>query len=303
MPCYSPLKGYRSRVDVDPGAKSRITFNPLKAINSHVVTSFPCGQCIGCRMDRVSQWGLRCMHEASQHEANSFLTLTYDDQNLPADYSVQVVEAQLFMKRLRDHLGTKIRHFTCGEYGDKDGRPHYHSLIFGYDFRSDRTLWGHSKDGDPIYTSPTLAKAWSFGHAWIGSVTYQSACYVAGYIQKKIGGDKAPSHYLRTHPKGYLTQVQPEFATQSRRPGIGSTWFERYKSDAFPSDFLVVDGKEVPVPRYYATKLTEKELKPIKLKRKLRTASPRAKANSTPARLLVRETVRKDRLSRLKREL
>lgn len=302
MPCYSPLKGYRSLVGVDQGGKPRITFNPLKAINSHVVTSFPCGQCIGCRMDRVSQWGLRCMHEASQHQANSFLTLTYDDAHLPVDYSVQVKVMQDFMKRLRDHLPTKVRFFACGEYGDQDQRPHYHSLIFGYDFAEDRKLWGSSQ-GEPIYTSPTLAKAWSFGHAWIGSVTYQSACYVAGYVQKKIGGDKAASHYLRMHPKGYLTQVQPEFATQSRRPGIGAGWFAKFKSDAFPSDFLVIDGKEVPVPRYYASKLSEEELKPIKRKRKQRTASPKAKLNNTPARLLVRETIRKDRLSRLKRTL
>lgn len=302
MPCYSPLKGYRSREGVDPGQKSRITFNPLKALNSHVVTSFPCGQCVGCRMDRVSQWGLRCMHEAQMHHANSFLTLTYSDEHLPADYSVKVEEMQLFMKRLRHHLGSQVRFFGCGEYGDTDSRPHYHALIFGCDFSSDRKFWGQS-NGEPLYTSDTLAKAWSFGHAWIGSVTYQSACYVAGYVQKKIGGEKAASHYLRTHPKGYAVQVQPEFATQSRNPGIGADWFNKYKTDAFPSDFLVVDGKEVPVPRYYTSKLTEEEAKPIKRKRKQRTASPQAKANNTPARLLVRETVRKDRLSRLKRTL
>lgn len=301
MTCYSPLKGYRTRLDTEPGAKSRITFNPLKAINSHIVMSLPCGQCIGCRVDRVAQWGLRCTHEASQHKANAFLTLTYDDEHLPADYSVHVREMQLFNKRLRKEIGP-FRFYACGEYGDQGQRPHYHSLIFGYDFAEDRQLIKRTEFGN-LYTSAQASKVWSFGNIWIGDVTYKSASYVAGYVIKKIGGDPAASHYQRLHPKGYLVQVQPEFATQSRRPGIGHTWFDKFKTDAFPSDFLVVDGKEVPVPRYYTNKLTEQEARPIKLKRKLRASSPSAKADSTPARLDVRETIRKDRLSRLKRTL
>lgn len=121
---------------------------------------------------------------------------------------------------------------------------------------------------------------------------------------KKMNGDLAPSHYLRTHPKtGLLVQVEPEFAVQSTRPGIGAAWFQQFKSDAFPSDFVVVDGRQKPVPRYYSLKLNEEELTPIKRKRKLAASSPGQKANRTKERLAVRETVKQSRLSRLKRTL
>lgn len=296
MTCYSPLKAWRPLSKIDGG---RLVFNSLKALNPDNPIHVPCGQCIGCRMDRVSQWGLRCMHESQMHERSSFLTLTFSDDHLPEDYSVRVRDLQLFNKRLRKLMGP-FRFFGCGEYGDETLRPHYHVLVFGHDFYQDRKLIKETDFG-PLYTSELASRAWPFGNIWIGSVTYKSASYVAGYVVKKIGGDQAATHYLRAHPNGTIHQVQPEFATQSRRPGIGSTWFDRFKSDAFPSDFLVVDGQQVPVPGYYANKLTEEEFKPIQRKRA--RARLKHKANSTPARLEVRKIVKTERLKRLKRTL
>lgn len=318
MPCYAPLKGFRSLDGVEKGGKPRISFNPIKAINSAHAMVLPCGQCIGCRMDRVEQWGLRCMHEAQMHEHNSFLTLTYDDEHLPADYSIRKPVFQKFMKRLRFDLLSKIRFYACGEYGDQNGRPHYHALIFGWDFHADRKLIKRTEFGN-LYTSEQASKAWPYGNIWIGDVTYKSASYVAGYVSKKITGEAAPTHYLRLHPKGYLCQVEPEFQLQSQ--GIGRDWFAKYKTDAFPSDFCVVEGRQVAVPRYYLNKLKEGETETpapqgrvlrhassapsakITRKRKLRAASPKAKWNNSPERLKVRETIRKDRLKLLKREL
>lgn len=299
VPCYNPWKAYRGR-DAATG-QAFITNNPAKAINSSNPITLPCGGCIGCRLDRVAQWAIRCHHEAQMHEFNSFITLTFDDAHLPEDYSVDVRTWQLFMKRLRKSVPLPLRFFACGEYGAETLRPHYHALIFGYAF-PDRDFYMTSKGGDRLYQSQQLSKAWPYGLALLGDVTYQSAQYVAGYCMKKIGGDLAASHYLRTHPvTNVVCKVQPEFSVQSRRPGIGSTWFDKFHSDAFPSDFLVVDGKMHPVPRYYSLKLDERALTLIKRKRK-RASLPR-KANSTPERLKVREEVRKARVSRLKRTL
>lgn len=296
MTCYAPLKAWRPSSNIDGG---RLVFNSLKALNPDNPIGLPCGQCIGCRMDRVSQWGLRCMHESQMHSRSSFLTLTFNDEHLPSDYSVRVRDVQLFNKRLRKLMGP-FRFFACGEYGDENQRPHYHALCFGHDFHQDRKLIKVTDFG-PLYTSELASKAWPFGNIWIGSVTYKSASYVAGYVAKKIGGDAAASHYLRTHPNGTVHQVNPEFATQSRRPGIGATWYEKFKSDAFPSDFLVVDGQQVPVPAYYANKLTEEEFKPIQRKRAV--SRRKHKQDSTPDRLEVRKTIKLERLNRLKRTL
>lgn len=301
MPCYSPLKAYRSVEKHDASGKPRLTFNSLKAINSALPLHLPCGQCIGCRLDRSEAWAVRCSHEAQMHQANAFITLTYDDAYLPHDYSVDKRVFQLFMKRLRKSLSGKIRFFACGEYGSENLRPHYHALIFGYGF-PDRQLFKRSPTGD-LFTSEHLTQSWGYGHCTLGDVTYESAGYTAQYAMKKIGGDIATNHYTRIHPKGHLVQVQPEFGLASRRPGIGSTWFDKFKSDAFPSDFLVVDGRQVPVPQYYLLKLTEDHQKPIKRKRKLKSANPKRKANRTKERLAVRQAVREARLSKLKRTL
>lgn len=305
MTCYSPYKAFRG-VAKHPSGKPVLTFNPIKAINSTNPLTLPCGKCIGCRIDRSRDWAIRCHHEAQMTQfttGNSFLTLTYDDDNLPEDYSVQKTVAQTFMKSLRHQLYPhKIRFLTCGEYGELTLRPHYHSLIFGYDFRSDRKFYKENANGDRLYTSELLSKCWTFGQALLGDVSYQSAAYVARYVMKKINGDEAARHYLRTHPKTGLTvQVQPEFMLPSMRPGIGSSWFEKYKSDVFPSDFLVVDGKQHPVPRYYLKKLEEEEIKKIKRQRK--RASLPHKQNSTPERLAVREVVKTSQILKLKRTL
>lgn len=252
-------------------------------------------------MSHAEEWALRCYHESQMHEANSFITLTYSDKYLPDDYSVDVRTWQLFMKRLRELVPTKLRFFACGEYGDETLRPHYHALIFGWDFHDDRKLFKVER-GSNLYESPTLSKAWTFGSALLGGVTYKSAAYCARYVVKKVGGPKAADHYIRVHPlTSELVRVKPEFATQSRRDGLGTTWFNKYKSDAFPSDFLVADGTMHRVPRFYDRKLAEAELEDLKRKRK-RKALPH-KSNNTPERLQVRQQVALSRESLLKRGL
>lgn len=290
MPCFRPWKGFRSLDGVEAGGKPRLTNNPIKAINSQDPVTLPCGRCNGCLQDRKEQWALRCYHESQMHEYNSFITLTYNNDHLPDDYSVNVRTFQLFMKRLRDDLPTRIRFFGCGEYGDLDQRPHYHALIFGYSF-PDRQLFERSPTGD-TFTSQQLSKAWPYGFATLGDITYASAKYVAGYVMKKTHSASSADALWRTHPlTGSPVKVQPEFALQSRRPGIGATWYAKYKTDCFPSDFLIVEGKHHAVPRYYSLKLEEEERRQLSIKRRLRAAQPRQKANRTKDRLAVREEV------------
>lgn len=80
--------------------KRAITFKREQALNGQEI-QLPCGQCIGCRLEHSRQWAMRMMHEASLHEENCFLTLTYDEENIPPDHSLKVEHFQKFMKRLR----------------------------------------------------------------------------------------------------------------------------------------------------------------------------------------------------------
>ena len=301
MPCWSPNKAFRSAERHERTGKQLLTFNPLKAINSTNPIILPCNTCIGCRLDRIETWATRCHHEAKMHEYNSFITLTYSDEHLPEDYSVSKREWQLFMKRLRKDLNCKVRFFMGAEYGPQTLRPHYHALIFGYAF-PDRKYHSTGPRGDRLYSSEQLDRAWPYGERnLIGDVTPQSARYCAGYAMKKISGDRAAAHYTRTHPRSGLTvQVQPEFQLQSL--GLGRDWFDNFKDDAFPSDFLVIDGRQVAVPRYYFNKLREEEKDALTRVRKQKAAQPNKKWNRSPERLKVRAEVQASRLVKLKRD-
>lgn len=252
------------------------------------------------------------MHEKQLSERSAFISLTFADEHLPDDYGVHVRDLQLFNKRLRKARGP-FRFFACGEYGDENLRPHYHSIIFGHDWAEDRYLWRVSERGHPLYRSPSLEKLWPFGHVEIGDVTYESAAYVARYVLKKITGKMAADHYSRVHPiTGEVHQVNPEFVTMSTggrggQGGIGSAWFDRYSMDAIPSDFLMVNGKRVPVPRYYLKKQKATEdglnVPSLHMETHRKQRARQHADNNTPERLQTREEVLAHKLAQKKREL
>jgi len=302
MPCYSPLHGYKSKLTTANGRRA-ITFNRSAGFTD-VALTVPCGVCIGCRIDRSREWAIRCVHEAKTHARSCFITLTYDDDHLPVNKSLDKTHLQKFFKRLRKKCGP-FRYFASGEYGDKTERPHYHAIIFGLDFSEDRKRHSYNKQKQPIYKSQTLTETWGLGHCTIGAFSYQTAAYTARYVMKKRVGKHADDHYTRVDlSSGDIYNINPEFACMSLKPGIGSDWYDKFKKDAFPSDFLIVDGKKHPVPRYYADKLKKEDEtlhKKIKIKRKL--AQKLAAYHSTSWRLRTREECKKAQISRLTRSL
>lgn len=245
------------------------------------------------------------MHERQLHEESSFLSLTYSDENLPAGGTLKKNDFQAFMKRLRKSIEPKkIRFFQCGEYGDDNLRPHYHAILFGHEF-PDKLVVGKNDEGDPLYESAALNFLWRQGRVWIGAVTRKSAAYVARYVLKKLNGEPARLKYARVDPStGELFQVIPEYITMSLRPGIGSTWFEKYKTDVYPDDYIVAEGKKIKVPAFY-DKLLEKE-DPTTLencKGKRRARGQQKEIDNTPERLRVREIVKLETIKNLKRKL
>lgn len=302
MPCYHPIRAFKSLSRGDNG-KYGITFNSTKALIEGSSLLLPCNNCIGCKIDRSRDWATRCWHEAQMHEDNTFITLTYNDEHLPPDYGLHVRVWQTFMKRLRKSIEpTKVRFFACGEYAPRNLRPHYHALIFGYQF-PDLKLWSNKRD-NRLYTSEALQKLWPYGFSTVGTVTHQSSGYVARYIMKKVAGEDEYSrdYYTRIHPvTGTENQVKKEFCVQSRRPGLGSSWFDKYSTDAFPSDFIIMDGKKIPVPKFYSKKLAEEARQKIIRQRKRK--SLQRKPDNTPERLRVREQVKLAQIQQLKREL
>ncbi len=247
------------------------------------------------------------------HEENCFITLTYADEHLPRGLVKR--DVQTFLKRLRLELAPlKVRFLLCGEYGELTKRPHYHLCLFNYDFHADRTKDRTNKQGDPLFTSPQLDKAWGKGNCLIGGLNRQSAAYVARYVVKKQLGTLGEYEYRqfgtqqRFKPKNlsgpYLHDLLPPFSTMSRRPGIGETWFAKFHTDVLPCDNVVLDGKQMPVPSYYDTLYArlrgDLALEAVKLKR--HNKALRHRENNTPERLLVRLTCAEARIKHFKRD-
>lgn len=283
MPCYKPLSAWKN-----PNTE-KMVFKFTPNMLNWEFFELPCGQCIGCRLEKSRQWAMRCMHEASLHEYNSFLTLTYSTENLPAGNSLCKRDLQLFMKRLRKHHDSKISYFACGEYGDNSLRPHYHAIIFGYD-PPDKKPHQRSKNGEMLYTSESLNSLWTYGHSIIGNVSFESAAYVARYCLKKRTGLGSDHHY-----KGR----EPEYAVMSLKPAIGKEWLKKWKTDVFPHDYVIMRGKKMKPPRYYDNLLSEEALAAIKASRK-ESAELHAD-NNTSARLLVREEIQLRKQNQLRR--
>lgn len=277
-----------------------------------------CGQCVGCRLERSRVWAVRCMDESSLYSANVFITLTYDNEHLPPDNGLHYRDFQLFMKRLRNKYGDGIRFYMCGEYGELRGRPHFHALLFNFDF-PDKYKWCMRKKL-PSFRSPTLdglprgavdrslvdpTCLWPNGHAEIGSCTFESAAYIARYIMKKqLGKDAAATYEWPDPVTGEIHDRRPEFTNMSRRPGIGKEWIEKFVHDVYPHDFKIVNGRKTKPPRYYDKHfeaLDPLAYEDLKWGREL-AAQLRADDN-TPERLAVREQVAQARVSQLKRTL
>ncbi len=296
MPCFKPLEGFRS-------PSGGIMFSRHQSLG--LPMTVPCGQCTGCRLERSRQWAVRCMHEVSLHEESCFLTLTYSDEAMPENGSLVKSDFQKFVKRMRKRFA--FRYFHCGEYGEETKRPHYHALLFGFDF-PDKVPWRESK-GYEIWRSPILEKLWPHGNSEIGSATFESAAYVARYCVKTLqnlrfrSGDRESylealdREYSRVDEEtGELILVAPEYVTMSRRPGIGTGWFEKFSAEVYPSDEVIVRGRSSTPPRFYDKLYGESSPEDMSDVQKARNRA-RSREDEVPARLRVREVCAEARIS------
>lgn len=302
MPCYFPLRAYKGKSE--DGCKIRVVFRRPESWRGESL-SLPCGQCVGCRLERSRQWATRCVHEASLYEDNCFVTLTYDDEHLPKDGGLVLEDFQLFMKRLRKKYGKGVRYYHCGEYGEQFKRPHYHALLFNHDFRDKKFF--SERNGNRVFTSDTLSGLWKKGFSVIGDVTFESAAYVARYVMKKVTGGPA---------KEFYGERRPEYSTMSRRPGIGKAWFDKYRGDVYPADRVIIRGAISRPPRFYDTQLGKVDassLALLKIEREknswkfvedyLSNGKRILVPDNCDSRLRVKEVVKRAQIATLRREL
>lgn len=191
----------------------------------------PCGHCVACRIARSREWAIRILHETEFWESSCFVTLTYRDEDLPPNGSLERDALTKYFKRLRKDLGDrKIKYYACGEYGDTYGRPHYHAIIFGLNALKDKKI---------------IESNWPYGWVKVGGVSYDSARYVAGYVQKKLYGKESKQY----EDRGIL----PPFSRISK--GVGERYVEKYWNKLYQQETVTVRGVPMGLPRYYQKKL------------------------------------------------
>jgi len=297
--------------------------------NPNLLEGLPCGQCVGCRLERSRQWAVRMMNEADLHSDNFFITLTFDDEHLlkrDNPLSLDKKEFQDFMKRLRRRISDPndkffipsfsellpkdernyVRFFMCGEYGELFKRPHYHAVLFGIDF-PDKQL--HKiKDGMRYYTSDFIRELWPYGFNVITDVTFDTCAYVARYIMKKHLGQDAWKNYFDyiDEETGELIGHRiPEYTTMSRRSGIGKLWLDKYLQDVYPRDKIFMRNRGfMKPPKYYDTQY--EIINPLDYSRIKRDRIDQAiirSDNSTPERLHAAEVIKLQQINVLKRNL
>ena len=281
MACFGPLTAYYGK-DVNPVTGRRPLVFRKDRSHSGIALQVPCGQCIGCKLERSRQWAMRCLHEMKMHSESAFVTLTYEDSTLPAHGSLHKRHLQLFMKRLRKQRPTGLRFYGCGEYGGITGRPHYHVLLLNTCFSDmKKRSWGLERQEHETYASAELRELWPYGENVIGEVNFETCAYVARYCTKVVTGDRAAAYYgLR----------EPEFAVMSRRPGLGLEWFRKYHEEAYAHDSGIINSRECPLTRYYDGKfelLDSSRLEDIKLARRRRAVAN--KSDNTSRRRWTKE--------------
>lgn len=295
MACYHPLRAWRAPPMFLTEKGRSISF---KSVPGFEEIQLPCGQCIGCRLERSRQWALRCVHEATLHDVNCFITLTYDDAHLPKDGSLNLEDIQNFFKRFRERIAPqKLRFFQCGEYGTLLKRPHHHACIFGYDF-PDKELFFRSASGFCVWRSPMLESLWPFGYSSIGDLTFETAAYTARYIMKKVTGRDSDLHYHG---------LKPEYITMSRRPGIAADWAKKYFSDIYPKDFVTIKGGIKCRPAKFYDRLFDEfhheDMKIVKANREKFALDHNLELDNTEIRLKVKEECKLLTIKQLKRNL
>jgi hypothetical protein len=229
-------------------------------------TVVPCGSCRFCRLQTQKTWAARILLESYFHPANSFVTLTYDDDHVPTMDGVQVLLRQdfdKFTRRLRDltRSNKPLRYFGVGEYGSETWRPHYHFILFGHG----------------VGIEPIVNLAWKDaardqekkGFTQVSELTFDRAMYTVGYTIKK----------MTKHDDPYLKGRPPEFAKSSNgrngggaigTPALGwlaDTMGKAALVDGKPGPLLRahgdvfntvrIEGKVLPLGRYMRRKLRD----------------------------------------------
>lgn len=222
----------------------------------------PCGKCPNCRSKQRYDLSSRIYLETAFSASSYFITLTYDEDNLPRLCSGRLgfdkKQVQDFLKRFRRYIEPiQLRYFlTCEfgdgkeaqeylqQYGQEYGRSHYHAIFI---FNSKLSLRS---------CRDFLQRAWPFGRVQADTCNIGRIQYATQYALKD------EEYFYKEYEKG---DASKPFRLFSLRPGLGAgfgndekpiiKYLEGYivNDGLHPRDRIRIDGQLRGVPRYYRT--------------------------------------------------
>lgn len=185
----------------------------------------PCGRCKPCQIQKAAEWATRITAELSYCDEACWITLTYSDKYLPPSGSLSKTTLQWFLRELRRKFPPKtLKYFANGEYGETNGRCHYHIVLLGI-----------------ARTSEWFEKIWPYGNVFVGTVTKDSARYTAEYMLKEVSSQEEYGH------------LKPPFLLQSK--GLGAQYADDNAENIKANKAVYIDGKPKGIPRYYKKRL------------------------------------------------
>lgn len=216
------------------------------------------------------EWVTRLELESSCHVDKTFLTLTYrdapqmqgpllPDQERPGPTLIRK-DLSDWLKRLRvtyqraNETSLPLRFYACGEYGDKNERPHYHVILFGYaGCCYGRSRYDDGRTVDCCYRCDMIRDTWKHGIVQVEPLASAHIRYVAGYVMKKM----TSKHDTR------LKGRAPEFAAMSlQNGGIGApavdklvTRHHQARHNYDVKDDIVINGKRMRIGRHLKKKM------------------------------------------------
>lgn len=309
MPCFYPIKAWQTRK-----GEKLVFEQPHQPARQLQV---PCNYCLGCLIQQSIHWQVRIQHEASFYDHNQFVTWTYNNKNLPTDGALRFADHRQVIKKIRkDRAPQTFRYFGVGEYGGKDQRPHFHTILFGLEL-DDLVLHTRNQHGQNIYTSDYIDRMWGKGHCYIGAVEKSSARYVASHAEKSLKALKSiwtrdqhgvyiRKKYLGLDSSGRTVELPHPATRQSNRPGIGARWVDTYWPSLRHGNIVMLEGsgkkrtaRTYQIPPYYIRRLKETHPEVADQIQEAAAAfieSEQNRWNSSEERLTVREIVLQKKL-------
>lgn len=180
----------------------------------------PCGQCVACRINNTRAWYVRSRFELKKLERpfQYFLTLTYNDENLPEDKLCHKEDLKKFLNNLNTSFGLKLRYYACSDYGSINNRAHYHAILL-----STKKI-----------TSSQVERIWKKGFVLLKELNDNNLRYTLRYTLKKRPIEQGDKAFFRLISKGWGNNVKDYYTGQ---------------------DYFVFDGKKYGINAYLRQKL------------------------------------------------